>query len=55
MNTFLKSIHNKIWKAVLKGWEHPVVLDADGNKTAVLKPEEEWYAAEDELALGNSK
>jgi len=32
-----------------------VTLDADGNKTYVLKPEEEWIAAEDELTLGNSK
>ena len=32
-----------------------MALDADGNMTVVLKPEEEWTAAEDELALGNSK
>ena len=55
MSDFLKSIDSKTWKAVLKGWEHPVVLDAYGNGTDVLKPEEEWYVAEDELALGNSK
>jgi len=55
MSAFLKSIDSRTWKAVLKGWEHLVALDADGNKTAVLKPEEEWTAAEDELALGNSK
>ena len=41
MSAFLKSIDSRTWKAVLKGWEHPVVLDADGNKTVVLKPEEE--------------
>jgi len=29
-----------------------VVLDKDGNKTAVLKPAEEWSTAKDELALG---
>jgi len=40
MSVFLKSIDSKTWKAVLKGWEHPVVLDADGNRTVVLKPEE---------------
>jgi len=55
MSAFLKSIDNRTWKAVLKGWEHPVALDADGNRTTVLKPEEEWTDAEDELALGNSK
>jgi len=32
-----------------------VALNKDGNKTIVLKPEEEWTTAEDELALGNSK
>jgi len=32
-----------------------VALDADGNRTDVLKPEEEWTATDDELALGNSK
>jgi len=55
MTAFLKSIDIKTWKAVLKGWEHPVVLDKDGNKTANLKPEEEWSKEEDELALENSK
>jgi len=55
MSDYLKSIDNKTWKAVLKGWEHLVVLDKDGNKTEVLKPEEEWSATEDEHALANSK
>jgi len=32
-----------------------VALHADGNRTDVLKPEEEWTAAEDELVVGNSK
>jgi hypothetical protein len=55
MATFLKSIDSKTWKAVLKGWEPPVVLDKDGNKTDVLKPEEEWSKEEDEATLGNNK
>jgi len=55
MSAYLKSIDSKTWKVVLKGWEHPVVLDNDGHKTEVLKPEEEWTAPEDELALANSK
>ena len=42
MSTFLKSIDNKTWKAVLKGWEHLVALDAEGKRTDVLKLEEEW-------------
>jgi len=41
MSAFCKSIDNKTWKSVLKGWEHSVALDKDGNRTAVLKPEEE--------------
>jgi hypothetical protein len=55
MSAFLKSIDSKTWKSVLKGWEHPVALYKDGNKTDVLKPEEEWTTAEDELSLENSK
>ena len=55
MCVFLKSIDIKTWKAVLKGWEHIVSLDANENRTTVLKPEEEWTTTEDVLALGNSK
>jgi len=55
MSAYLKSIDNKSWKPVLKGWEHSVVLDKDGNKTEALKPEEEWSATEDEQALANPK
>ena len=55
MSDFLKSVDSKTWKIVLKGWEHPVALDKDGNKTAVLKPKEEWTTDEDELAFGNFK
>ncbi|GAU50939.1 hypothetical protein TSUD_411360 [Trifolium subterraneum] len=55
MIAFLKSMDSRTWKAVLKGWEHPKVKDANGADTDVLKPEEEWTTAEDSLALGNSK
>ena len=48
MSAFLKSIDSKTWKAVLKGLEHPVALYKDGNKTVVLKLEEEWTTAKDE-------
>jgi len=41
MSAYLKSIDNKTWKVVLKGWEHSVVLEKDGHKTEVLKREEE--------------
>jgi len=55
MSAYLKSMDKKTWKAVRKGWEHPVVLDKDCYKIEVLKPEEEWTEPEDELALANSK
>ncbi|MCI49079.1 gag-protease polyprotein [Trifolium medium] len=54
MTAFLKSIDNKTWKAVLKGWNHPVIVDKVGKSTLELKPKEDW-SKEDELALGNSK
>ncbi|KAK2423029.1 gag-protease polyprotein [Trifolium repens] len=55
MAAFLKSIGSRTWKAVLRGWEHPKVKDANGADTEVLKPEEDWTPAEDTLALGNNK
>ena len=55
MIAFLKSLDSRTWKAVLKGWEHPKILDANGVDTGELKPEEDWSAAEDTASLGNSK
>ncbi|KAK2358620.1 gag-protease polyprotein [Trifolium repens] len=55
MTAFLKSLDNRTWKAVLRGWEHPKVKDANGVDTEELKPEEDWTPAEDTLALGNNK
>ncbi|WJX19410.1 hypothetical protein P8452_09112 [Trifolium repens] len=55
MAAFLKSIDSRTWKAVLRGWEHPKVKDANGIDTEELKPEEDWTPAEDTLALGNNK
>jgi len=55
MSAFLKSIDSKTWKAVVKGWEHPVALDKNGNKANVLKSEEEWTTTEDESSLANSR
>ncbi|MCI50908.1 gag-pol polyprotein, partial [Trifolium medium] len=55
MIAFLKSIDSRTWKAVLNGWDHPKVKDANGANTDELKPEEEWSAAEDFLSVGNSK
>ena len=42
MIAFLKSIDSRTWKAVLKGWDHPMIVDKDGNSTGVLKPEADW-------------
>ncbi|MCI41842.1 gag-protease polyprotein, partial [Trifolium medium] len=50
-----KSVDSKTWKDVVKGWEHLVITDKDGNKTRELKSEEDWSKEEDELALENSK
>jgi uncharacterized protein (UPF0335 family) len=55
ITAYLKSIDSKTWKVVMKGWEHSVALDKDGNKTTVLKSEDEWTLPEDELSLANSK
>ncbi|GAU48712.1 hypothetical protein TSUD_281050 [Trifolium subterraneum] len=55
MIAFLKSMDSRTWKSVLKGWDHPKVKDANVADTDELTPEEDWTAAEDSLALGNSK
>jgi hypothetical protein len=53
MVVFLKCMHNKTWKAVIKGWIHPVTISPDG--TSSLKPKTEWINAEDNDVVGNSK
>ncbi|PNX68419.1 gag-protease polyprotein, partial [Trifolium pratense] len=55
MMAFLKSMDSKTWKAVLKGWDPPVIVDKEGKSTLELKPEEEWSKEEDALALANSR
>ncbi|XP_045799072.1 uncharacterized protein LOC123893185 [Trifolium pratense] len=55
MMAFLKSIDSRTWKAIENGWEAPVVLDKDGNKTTEVKAVKDYSKDEDELALGNSK
>jgi len=55
MVDFLISMNSKNWKAVIKGWEHFVVMNTYGKATAELKPKDDWSKEEDELALGNSK
>ncbi|MCH79532.1 gag-pol polyprotein [Trifolium medium] len=55
MIAFLKSIDFRTWKAVLKGWSHPVIADKEGKSTLELKAEEDWSKDDDEQALANSK
>jgi len=41
MVTFLKTMDNKTWNVIIKGWEHLVVIDKEGKSTSILKLEEE--------------
>ncbi|MCI09416.1 gag-pol polyprotein, partial [Trifolium medium] len=42
MIAFLKSIDSRTWKAVLKGWSHPVIVDKEDKSTLELKAEEDY-------------
>lgn len=53
MAVFLKSLGNKAWKVVIKGWKHPMITSEDG--TTNQKLEADWTDVEDDEALGNSK
>src|ERR1044072_6841182 len=59
MTSFLKSIDNKTWKAIVKGWNAPVNTTTEGTEgtssTPSFKKEEEWSKEEDEEALKNSE
>jgi len=55
MVAFLKSIDSRMWKAVLKGWDHPLTKDKDDKDTIELEPEEDWSREEDDLTFGNFK
>src|ERR1044072_5086066 len=57
MTTFLKSIDNKTWKAIVKGWTPPVNnTTEEGTSTTIsYKKEEDWTKEVDEEALANSK
>ncbi|WJX67153.1 hypothetical protein P8452_51646 [Trifolium repens] len=55
MIAFLKSIDSRTWKAVLKGWNHPVIETKEGTSTGELKPEADWTKEEDEATLSNNK
>lgn len=53
MIAFLKSIYNKTWMVVIKGWKHHVITSQD--RTSTLKSEVNLTNVEDDEALGNSK
>lgn len=50
---FLKSIDNKTWKVMIKGYKHLVITTQDGITS--LKPKVDWSKQEDDEALGNNK
>ncbi|CAM8925826.1 unnamed protein product [Rhodiola kirilowii] len=53
MRSFLKSLDEKAWKAVLKGWTEPIMNNLTGEPIA--KPEALWIEEEDKASMGNSK
>lgn len=53
MTKFLKSIDSKSRKAVVTGWEHPIVINAI--RKVSLRPEITWSNAEDKACLLNSR
>src|ERR1044072_4445474 len=57
MTAFLRSIDNKTWKAIVKGWIPPVnKTTEEGTSTTIsYKKEEDWAKEEYEEALANSK
>ncbi|CAM8965558.1 unnamed protein product [Rhodiola kirilowii] len=53
MKSFLKSLDEKAWKAVLIGWTHPTMANLVGE--VVPKPEALWTEDEEKASIGNSK
>ncbi|CAM8913909.1 unnamed protein product [Rhodiola kirilowii] len=53
MRSFLKSLDEKAWKAVLKGWTEPMMNNLTGEPIA--KPKALWTEEEDKASMGNSK
>ena len=50
MVAFIKSMNNKAWKFMVKGWGPPMIRGKDGNITDMLETEEEWDDEDDKLA-----
>ncbi|CAM8944927.1 unnamed protein product [Rhodiola kirilowii] len=53
MKSFLKSLDERAWKAVLTGWTEPTMENLTGE--VVPKPEALWTEADDRASVGNSK
>ncbi|CAM8920240.1 unnamed protein product [Rhodiola kirilowii] len=53
MRSFLKSLDEKVWKAVLKGWTEPMMNNLTGE--SIPKPEALWTEEEDKASMRNSK
>lgn len=50
MVAFIKSMDNKAWKYVVKGWDPPMIRDKNGKIIDMLKVEEDWDDEDDKLA-----
>ncbi|CAM8926431.1 unnamed protein product [Rhodiola kirilowii] len=53
MKSFLKSLDEKAWTAVLIGWTQPMMENLTGEP--VPKPEALWDYADEKASIGNSK
>ncbi|CAM8999606.1 unnamed protein product [Rhodiola kirilowii] len=53
MKTFLKSIDERAWRAVMIGWTEPTMANPEG--AVMPKPEALWSEADDVAAVWNSK
>ena len=53
MKTFIKTLDDKAWKAILTGWSHATKMDDQGE--IVPKPKLEWSFREKKLTMSNSK
>ncbi|KAK2456842.1 gag-protease polyprotein [Trifolium repens] len=53
MIAFIKSMDQKAWKAIITGWNHPIVSAEDGS--SILKGEGDWTPEEETESNNNSK
>ncbi|KAK2356066.1 gag-protease polyprotein [Trifolium repens] len=53
MIAFIKSMDSKVWKAIVTGWNHPIVSAEDGS--SILKDERDWTPEEETASSNNSK